>query len=36
MDNIFRLKEFRRLTLEINRRPVERSTSYEYLKVFEN
>ncbi|MDA9748148.1 5-amino-6-(D-ribitylamino)uracil--L-tyrosine 4-hydroxyphenyl transferase CofH [bacterium] len=29
-------EEFRRLTLEINRRPVERSTSYEYLKVFEN
>ena len=29
-------EEFRKLTFEINRRPVERSTSYDYLKVFEN
>ena len=28
--------EFRRLTFEINRRPVERSTKYDYLKVYEN
>ena len=29
-------EEFRRLTFEINRRPVERSTKYDYLKVFED
>lgn len=32
----FAPEDFRKLSFEINRRPVERSTSYEYLKVFEN
>jgi FO synthase subunit 2 len=29
-------EEFRRLTFELKRRPVERSTTYDYLKVFDN
>ena len=29
-------EEFRRLTLELKRRPVERSTTYDYLEIFDN